>query len=266
MTLERVEGTTSGLVWYRFARPSLSGDVRGFRHALVTRLGGVSEGPFEALNLGGSVGDSPRVVEENHRRLFTALGLTPEQVVSPQQVHGSRVVVVGREDGGTTIPESDALITVQSGLALLLRFADCVPVLLYDPIHHAAGLAHAGWRGFAAGVLPATVSALTEHFGALPEDLWAGIGPAIGLDHYAVGEEVVAAVAAALPSDAQVTVTRGDQYYLDLPGAALAQLRHLGVQTFSNADICTACHTDEWFSHRAERGKTGRFGVLAMLT
>jgi hypothetical protein len=105
-----------------------------------------------------------------------------------------------------------------------------------------------------------------EHFGALPEDLWAGIGPAIGPDHYQVGEEVVAAVTAALPAGTPVATTRGGRHYLDLPGAVCAQLCQLGVQTVSNANMCTACHTDEWYSPRAENGKTGRFGVLAMLT
>lgn len=176
-----------GLVWYRFAGPGPA-----FEHALVTRLGGVSAPPFAALNLGSTVGDDPAAVAENHHRLWDALALSPEQVVSPHQVHGKRVAQVSTARGGCVIAETDAFITATPGLALLLRFADCTPVLLYDAMQRAAGLIHAGWRGVAAGVVPATVQAMTGAFGTRPATLWAGIGPAIGPEHYEVGREVVA--------------------------------------------------------------------------
>ncbi|MBN1248691.1 MAG: laccase domain-containing protein, partial [Anaerolineae bacterium] len=196
MPLQRVEDPGTGITWYRFVDPHPSGHqdarpVSGFRHALITRLGGTSRPPFAALNLGGSVGDDPAAVEENHRRLFAVLGLSKTAVVSPHQIHGARVVAVGRGDGGSVVPATDALVTNQRGVALLLRFADCVPVLFYDAAHHAVGLAHAGWRGVAARVVPATVAHLVEAFGTDPGDLWAGIGPAIGRDHYEVSDAVV---------------------------------------------------------------------------
>lgn len=238
---------------------------------MVTRLGGVSEGPYTALNLGGTVGDAPEDVAENHRRLYTALAVSPEAVVSPHQVHANRVALVEAADGGRVIPETDALITRTPGLTLLLRFADCVPVLFYDRAHHAAGLAHAGWRGVAAGVAPATVRAMTHAFGTRPEELWVGVGPAIGPDHYAVGPEVVEAITATLTGDDEpgkgiIAEQRDHQWYLDLPGAVRTQLKQAGVGTVNLAGLCTACATDEWYSHRAEAGKTGRFGVTAMLT
>ncbi|HNT76227.1 MAG TPA: peptidoglycan editing factor PgeF [Anaerolineae bacterium] len=257
--MQRVQA--EGLTWYTFSdAPSAP-----FRHALVTRLGGVSRGPLAALNLGSSVGDDPVAVAENHRLLFAALDLPRERVVSPHQVHGRRVARVGREDGGAIIPDTDALITNTPGTALLLRFADCAPVLLYDPVHRAAGLAHAGWRGAAGGVVAATLNAMYEVFGSRPGDMWAGIGPAIGPDHYIVGSEVVAAIAATLPGDIGVAVLREGQWYLDLPGALAAQLTALGVSRVTRAGVCTACHTEEWYSHRQERGRTGRFGALVML-
>ena len=101
----------------------------------------------------------------------------------------------------------------------MLRFADCTPVLFYDPVHHAAGLAHAGWRGTAAGIVPATVEAMRAHFGTTPDALWAGIGPAIGPEHYAVGAEVVTAIERRLPDSAYVTRRRDGEVFLDLPGA-----------------------------------------------
>jgi hypothetical protein len=259
MALRRVE--KQGLVWYRFTGPGPE-----LAHAMVTRQGGSSRGPFAALNFGGTVGDEPERVADNHRRLYEALSVTPEAVVSPYQVHGNRVALVHESDGGSVIPETDGLITDTPGVVLLLRFADCVPVLFYDPAHHAAGLAHAGWRGVAAGIAPATVKAMAEAFGTRPQDLWAGVGPAIGPDHYAVGEEVVEAVTRTLRGHVPVAAQREGQWYLDLPGAVRAQLQQASVGTVDLAGICTACNTGAWFSHRAESGKTGRFGVTAMLT
>jgi len=213
MPVERIEHTTTGLAWYQFTGEPLPCGER-FVHAMVTRLGGVSQGAYADLNLGGTVGDVPVAVQENHRRLFHALDLSEDQVISPHQVHRNNVARVGSQDGGNVIPATDALITSTPGVVLLLRFADCVPVLFYDPVHHVAALAHAGWRGVAGGVVPATVTALTQQFGTRPRDLWAGVGPAIGLQCYEVGEDVVKAVQR---------------------------------------------------THRAEKGRTGRFGVLVML-
>jgi len=258
MPLKRIERPDLGLVWYEFDRP-------GLRNGLLTRLGGTSQGPFAGLNLGSTVGDSLAAVASNHARVFAAFGLRRSDVVSPHQVHGRRVAAVSADDGGTVIAETDALITAQPGLALLLRFADCTPVLLYDPVRHVAGLAHAGWRGVVAGVVPETVHALTTQFGTAPADLWAGIGPTIGHDHYAVGADVVDAVRATLPPHSSVASRVGEEWHLDLPEAVSAQLRMVGVTTIERSGFCTACRTEEWYSHRAEGGNTGRFGVVAVL-
>lgn len=206
------------------------------------------------------------MVSENHRLLFSALGY-PAAWVSPHQVHGNHVAVVGAQDKGHVIEATDALITNELYVPLLLRFADCVPVLFYDPHCRVVGIAHAGWRGIVVGVVPATVTALALHFGSRAQDLWVGIGPAIGLDHYQVGEDVLYAVNNALAaySYSPVSVRRKDGIYLDLAKAVEVQLRGVGVVNVHQAGICTACNTREWFSHRAEAGATGRFGVLAML-
>jgi YfiH family protein len=249
-----------GLVWYTFAGPGLD-----FTHACFTRLGGVSEGQWSSLNLGSTVGDDPRTVQENHRRIFDAFGITRAQVVSPYQVHGRNVVRVTARDGGSVIPATDALITDRPGVALLLRFADCTPVLFYDPVQRAVGLAHAGWRGVAAGVAATTVQAMGAAFGTRAADVWAGIGPTIGPLHYSVGVEVVEAIRAALPDGASAAVCRDGRWYVDLAGAVEAQLRAAGVSQIENSGLCTASHVDEWYSHRAENGCTGRFGVLVML-
>ncbi|MBN1246112.1 MAG: peptidoglycan editing factor PgeF [Anaerolineae bacterium] len=264
MPVARVEATASGLAWYTFTGEPL--DMHpGFVHAMFTRLGGVSQGAYASLNLGGTVGDSPAAVHANLGRVAGILDIRETQIVSPRQVHGNRVAPVTPQDGGTVIPDTDALITDQPGVALLLRFADCVPVLFYDPVHRAAGLAHAGWRGVAAEVAPATVSAMVDHFGTAPEALWAGIGPCIGPDHYVVGEEVVTAIQATLPAGVQVAEKDQTTWTIDLASAVKAQLHATGVSRVDLAGMCTACNTEEWYSHRGERGHTGRFGVAVML-
>ncbi|MGC9356374.1 MAG: peptidoglycan editing factor PgeF [Anaerolineae bacterium] len=250
----------NGLVWHTLAGPD-----GAFRHALLTRIGGVSEGAFTSLNLGSTVGDRPEAVAENHRRVFETFNVAREQVVSPHQVHGRQVAQVDASQGGTIVPATDALITNEPGVVLLLRFADCTPVLFYDPVQRAAGLAHAGWRGVASGVVPATVAAMGETFGTRPEDLWVGLGPAIGVEHYVVGPEVVDAVKATLPPDSEIAQRHADSLHLNLPRAVEAQLRAAGVRRIVPSGIDTAGNTDEWYSHRAEGGKTGRFGVLVML-
>ncbi len=257
--MERI--TRYGLTWYTFSNVK-----QKFRHALLTRLGGVSHPPFASLNLGHTVGDLLHSVSENHRRVREAFGLSHQQIVSPRQVHRARVVSVTEKDGGMVIPACDALITDVPHLALLLRFADCTPILFYDPVHHVAGLGHAGWRGVAANIVAAIVKALSETYGSLPQDLWAGVGPAINAENYEVGEEVVKQVREALPSGASVFTKLHSKWHLDLPGAVEAQLRAVGVGRIEPSHLHTASNTEEWYSHRAEHGWTGRFGVLVMLT
>ncbi len=253
--------TSDGIVFYRFE--GLEG--AGLTHAFLTRLGGVSRGPFATLNLGHTVGDDLAAVQENHRRVFVLFGVDRQQVVSPYQVHSAHIRRVGPEHGGTVQNATDGLLTTAPGVVLLFRFADCVPLLLWDPVHRAVGLVHAGWRGVARGVVGAAVEAFRRHVGTSPEDLWAGIGPAIGPCCYRVGPEVIAAVIGEDPEKGELVHQRKDGLYLDLPGVVRAQLERLGVRQIEMSGICTACRTDEWFSHRAEGGRTGRFGALVML-
>jgi YfiH family protein len=235
-------------------------------HAVFTRLGGVSQGPFATLNVGHTVGDEPQAVAENHRRVYASLGLAANQVVTPRQVHGNRVAVVAGRDAGRVVPNTDGLATTTPGLGLLLRFADCQPIFLYDPEHHALGLAHAGWRGVALGMARRLVEAMQESFGSQPRALLAGLGPAIGPCCYSVGHEVAAAMGYALPDWKRVMVPEGeDSWRLDLEAANAQLLAAAGVVQIEQAGICTACRNDEFFSHRADGGRTGRFAVVAYL-
>ena len=263
--------STDGAVFYRFASLSRHAEVQ---HGIFTRLGGASTGTFASLNVGHSVGDNSDAVEANHRLMSRALGVPLEQVVTAHQVHGCRVARVGTEQRGTVVPDTDGLITSQPGVALLLRFADCVPVLLYAPSRHAIGLAHAGWRGVVAGVVPATLAAMRQAFGCDAGEVVAALGPAIGPCCYQVGEDVGDQVTRAvgcgdglLPVKSRVLRQDrpGDGLYLDLPGAVRCQLLSAGVKSIETSGLCTSCHRDEFFSHRAERGCTGRFAAVLAL-
>jgi YfiH family protein len=252
----------NGIATYHFQ----SLEVEGLVHAVFTRLGGVSQGPFATLNVGHTVGDDEAAVTENHARVYAHLGLRTDQVVSPRQVHGNRVEVVTASDTGRIVHNTDGLVTVSPGVALLLRFADCQPILLYDPIHHAVGLIHAGWRGVAQGVARRAVEKMLDCFGSRPEALIAGLGPAIGPCCYTVGHQVATVMAYVLPDWRQVMALEGkDRWRFDLPAANAQQLAAEGVRQIEQAHLCTACRQDEFYSHRADNGRTGRFAVVAYL-
>ena len=253
---------SGGIVTYHFESLAAEGLV----HTIFTRLGGVSREPFDTLNLGNTVGDDGAAVAENHARVYAHLGLSAARVTSPRQVHSNRVVVITGDEAGSTIPDSDGLVTMDLHLALLLRFADCQPILLYDPAHHVLGLIHAGWRGVAQGIARRAVETLVQAFGTRPGDLLAGLGPAIGPCCYTVGDKVAAAMGYVLPDWSQAMTSLGeDQWSLDLSAANAQQLAAEGVQQIESANLCTACHQDEFYSHRAGNGRTGRFAVAAYL-
>jgi YfiH family protein len=241
-------------------------DVPELQHAIFTRLGGVSRGPFATLNVGNSVGDDEAAVAENHARIYAHLGLSSKQVTSPHQVHGNHVVLVSGHDAGRHLPNTDGLLTETPGLALLLRFADCQPILLYDPLRHAVALIHAGWRGVAQGIARRAVEAMHAAFDTNPQQLLAGLGPAIGPCCYTVGHNVAAAMGYALPDWKQVMSAESeDVWRLDLSAANAQQLRAEGVSSIEQAGICTHCRLDEFYSHRGDNGQTGRFAVVTYL-
>ena len=249
------------LVYYQFDRFAQNGHE--LAHGCFTRLGGVSRPPWQSLNTGHTVGDDREHVRENHERICSALGIHLADVVSPQQVHSAVVRVVDGGDRGQVCKQTDALVTDMPGVYLMLRFADCVPVLLYDPVRRVVGLAHAGWRGTVKCIARATVQRMVEAFGCRPADISAGIGASIGPCCYEVGDEVVDAAREAFP-DAPYLLQRQmrGRWHFDLWTANQVQLAQMGLTSIEVSGLCTACQTNEWFSHRAEKGRTGRLGVV----
>ena len=148
----------------------------GLIHAVSTRHGGVSQGAFASLNLGRVVGDDAESVETNYQRLADAVGVPRAVMTTTWQVHSDRIVRATRANAGGMIDKADGVVTDVPGLPITQRYADCTPVLVYDPRRHAVGVAHAGWRGTVAGVTPALVQAMASHFGSDPADLVAAAG------------------------------------------------------------------------------------------
>lgn len=250
-------------------------------HAVFSRRGGYSAAPFDSLNMSMSVPDERDRVYANRRRVYGLYGRDTDTVVHAHLVHGADVARVTQADNGTWVEHVDGLITDQPGTVLSMNFADCAPIFLYDPRRHAIGLGHAGWRGTVVDLPGAMVRAMAEQFGSDPADLVAAVGPCIGPCCYEVGADVIAAVEAAfaepdslLPpptDDGPWRQDNGDQRsvvgrrFFNLPAANRLNLANAGVQTIEMSEYCTACRTDLFFSHRAEKGRTGRFGTVFAL-
>lgn len=244
------------------------------QHAIFSRQGGTSLAPFDSLNLSVSVPDDNENVYANRRRAYGVFGRDTDTVVHAHLVHGKTVAQVTQVHNGIWYPEVDGLITNEPGCALAMNYADCAPIFLYDPDHHAIGLGHAGWQGTVQDLPGAMVRALAQAFGSDPARLMAGIGPCIGPCCYEVGEQVITAVHQAFPAAAELFVeiegekrpfSSSDGPHFDLPEANRRNLANAGVQQIELSGLCTACRTDLFFSHRAERGKTGRFGAIFIL-
>ncbi len=236
------------------------------RHAVFSRRGGVSAAPFASLNMSMSVPDERDRVYANRRRVYGLFGRDTDTVVHAHLVHGADVARVTQADNGVWVEHVDGLITDESGCVLSMNFADCAPVFLYDPRRRAIGLGHAGWRGTVVDLPGAMVRAMNEQFGSDPADLVAAVGPCIGPCCYEVGDEVIDRVRAAFDApDELLRANGGPRPHFDLPEANRRNLSAAGVSHIELAGVCTACRTDLFFSHRAEKGRTGRFGTVFAL-
>ncbi len=236
----------------------------GITHAIFTRRGGCSPAPWAGLNLGGSVGDDPVRVVENRRRALLAVDRSPASVYDVWQVHSADIICTeAPRPAGVPPIKADGILTNNPGVTLVMRFADCVPILLYDPVCRVVGLVHAGWMGTVRQAAGAAVSAMGQRFGSLPQNILAAVGPSIAAHHYPVGPEVVEQVSSVFGREAGGLLRSQDgAVQFDLWAANRLVLEKSGVQHIEVAGICTACHLEDWYSHRAEHGKTGRFGAL----
>lgn len=241
----------------------------GVVHGIFTRHGGVSPQPWASLNLGGLVGDSRENVIENRARMFAALGRSVESGYDSWLVHGTDSIIVEQPRPlDQAHSKADIILTDRPEITLLMRFADCTPVLLYDPVRRVVGLAHAGWRGTVERVAALAVQRMAEQYGSRPADILAGIGPAISVDNYEVGVHGEVAQRAKQcfgERHGEVLARRNGTAHFDLWRANQIALQECGVRQIELSGICTFEQNVDWFSHRAEQGKTGRFGLLLAL-
>jgi YfiH family protein len=233
----------------------LQADLGGARAAFSTRVGGVSEAPFDRLNLGVLTEDWPIAVIENRNRLAAALGLNPAQIPIGLQVHGGDLAHHSGPQRpspfalpGGPLPEVDGHVVSAPGVAPLVFTADCLPVALSGP--RGAAMLHCGWRGLAAGIIAAGAGAV----GATD----AAIGPGIGSCCYEVGDEVLAAFSGLGEGVAARPM-------LDLAEVARHLLAAAGVERIEAAELCTSCEPELFFSHRRDAGRTGRQGGLVWI-
>ena len=253
-------------------------------HGVTYRYGGISEGSFDSFNMGLHVGDAPEMVEENRKRLAQVLGVDSHRLTCGEQVHGVGVTRVTQELVGRgafswddSIPDSDAIHTNLVNVPLLLLVADCVPVLIYDAVHHAVAVVHAGWRGAIAHIVERMMDSMHDAYGTLPSDCYLFIGPSIGADSFEVSEEIgeqfrqdmhtlglsqVDQVVRYIQRDGQITATP----HVDLKGYIASCVVQKGVPleqvSVSSTDTMT---TDGCYSYRRDQGRTGRMAMFAVL-
>jgi len=239
----------------------------GFKHSVLTRHGGFSQSPWKSLNLGGSVGDNPEHVLANKRRILEALHFGLDSVFDVWQVHGTQVALAESPRlRSQPQQQADIILTDKPGITLMMRFADCVPVLLYDPDRRVAGIVHAGWKGTVKRAVVCALQAMAQYYGCLPGSIFAAIGPSIGPDHYEIGQDVVHEVCSAFGQTANDLLSSWNgKTTFNLWKANRLLLEQEGVKNIETASLCTACHVKDFYSHRAENGQTGRFGVVVSL-
>lgn len=259
-----------GVVYYTL--PAFD-EIPFVRHGFSTRLGGVSEGVYASMNLSFTRGDEDERVRENFRRLCGAIGVPAQQTVVSAQEHHTNLHVcteadcgrgVTRERGYTDI---DGLLTDRAGVVLCTQYADCVPLFFVDPVRRAVATSHAGWRGTVARIGAVTVERMCREYGCKRENILAAVGPSIGPCCFEVDAPVQQAFAALDEADGCIRPA-GEKFYIDLWAVNRRILEAAGVPVahITVTDLCTRCHPDVFWSHRATGGQRGSLaGFIAMV-
>ena len=259
-----------GVVWLTY--PQFE-ELPGITHGFSTRLGGVSRGRYASMNLSFTRGDEEASVRENYRRLAEAMGFSMEDIVTSDQTHTTNVRVITEEDRGNGITKPrpytdvDGMVTDVKGLVLATFYADCVPLFFVDPVHHAVGLSHSGWRGTAGKIGKVTVEKMRDTYGSDPSELYAAIGPSICQDCYEVSEDVIENFREGFEKEYwdRLFYKKPDgKYQLDLWEANRLIMKEAGIkeERISMPGICTCCNPQFLFSHRASHGKRGNLGAF----
>jgi len=248
--------------------------VGGIAHGFSTRLGGVSEGIFSSLNLGFNRGDNPDRVRENYRRFCSAIGADADSIIMTGQVHGTEIRTADPSDIKSDVCaptgyDCDGLITDKPGLVLTIFTADCIPVLLYDPVRRVIAAVHAGWRGTAGNIAGIAARKMQAEYGCLPENILAAIGPGISQCCFETHADVPDAMTAALGDAASqyISVLDGGKFKVDLKGINAALLVRAGL-TPDHIEVssdCTVCLHETYWSHRVTQGQRGSQAAMIQL-
>lgn len=227
------------------------------------------------LNLGFNTKNTDEEVIKNYERLAKAMGVSTDCMVLSKQVHEDIVIAAAKEHKGNGITRpnafesADALVTNEKGIMLIVFFADCVPVLLFDKEKQVIGAVHSGWKGTAKKIVYAAAKKMQTEYGCKPENIVAAIGPSIGPCHFEAGEDTFCEFQKTYGKDAERLIKNkiNDKYYLDLKLANVIALSYAGVphKNIDCCDICTVCEMDICFSHRGECGNAGRMAAGIML-
>jgi YfiH family protein len=244
---------------------------QGVNVAFSTRLGGVSQSPYNTLNFGLHVGDRRHDVIENRRRFLKLFSLTPEDMVCCEQVHGNSVAIVGEEEKGrgavdyyTALPGYDAMVCRTPGILLSTFYADCVPIYLFDPGERVVAIAHSGWKGTMGQIAVQSLRVMEREFGCSPENTEVFIGPGIGGCCFQIGQDLVKQVKEEFPGLDGILRCELGEYTWDLPLTNRLMLQDNGVRPKNIIDcgLCTSCNPKVFFSYRREKGKTGRMAAV----
>ncbi len=240
-----------------FYAPDITQAFRRIKAVQTFRNGGTSPAPWDSLNFGSNTGDAPERIKENRAILCNKLGISARMLATAGQVHGTTVALASTPGH---YEQCDALITGAAGIFLCIQTADCFPLVIYDPISQSVGVAHAGWKGSAGNIAGATVRELKKHFGAEAQNCIAWIGAGISRRAYEVTSEVAERFSHACSSR-----TPAGHFMLDLSAVNRRQLSDAGIpeQHIESSPYCTFHDTTRFFSHRRDRGKTGRMLTIA---
>jgi YfiH family protein len=233
------------------------------RHGFSTRRGGAPDPEVNSLNLGESSWDSPARVRENRRRFLSALQLEDAPLITLHQVHSNRVHIIEDNSGQWNQAEGDALVTRVENIALAVQVADCLPVLIVDPVKNAVAAVHSGWRGTLLRILPQTIQAMEKAFDSDPSTLKAAIGPGIRACCFEVGREVADLFEKEFPGCCSA-IDRPGKYHLDLVKVLDIQMNLAGIHPMHRYDLdaCTCCNSNEFFSYRADGRAAGRMMAI----
>lgn len=261
--METSEGSLQLLKFENLSR------VSNLTHFITTRKGGISLPPYHSLNLGLHTHDDLLHVQANRVLLAKETGIAPEKFLYASQVHSGDVKIIDQSafENGVLVqnPRTDATITNLPGICLMVMVADCVPVLLFDPVKRVSAVIHAGWRGTVHNITSNTILAMVQHYRSNPANILAGIGPSIGPCCYEVGEDVKDFVSQSFGTTEGYLIRKDDSSkpHFDLWYANRQQLTNKGVQpaNIETSGLCTRCHRDVFFSSRASSGITGRFAA-----